>query len=592
MNDITPTNWLNEIHQSLLADLQEGSEHDPHFGVTSVTSNPSVAPLRIVQDLDQCIKIAEQSLEKAYLRLLSPLTTAKRRRNTTFSPNFKLPAEILGTILEMTCDIEPVQNAGQRPNHVEHLHNLAAVSWQLFSVVMGTPTLWAVADWRCSLSQVELCLRRSREASIAVRYDWRSEYKSINKRFSVRWPVSFISKHVARWRDAELLFKFLGPRLEMLPTVAAPQLQRIVVKTKYFSIGEPIHLFGGNAPKLRIIDLTGIHLHWEWDPGMIANLRSLVLRDITISEATAGSFLSTIQLYAMLEELDICNVRFRGNVDLKPVRASWLGNLKEMAITGVPCDVSRYFMETIRAPHVRLVMVQFSVQGGIEDWGQCIIRCLDNSILHHVEQALQIRLYLDNKVVEIGLYKDSGPPVILCLDGVYLNPDAIGWLLDNIVAHQKQPTFTVRLSSFKLADQENMRKILPHFLRLRDVTILELDRLPLLQPSLLSRPVSWAGEKQWLWPRLNKVSVCGSGWESAEQDVLAIVKGRLEGPSVIGDLEDAAPDEHERRSRPARIQTLNMPEIGYFSKAVMEQLEDLVPDCKLPPKPFPPSHVP
>ncbi|KAG8928166.1 hypothetical protein FRC01_006376 [Tulasnella sp. 417] len=586
MNDITPTNRLNEIHQSLLADLQEGSEHDPHFGVTSVTSNPSVAPLRTIQDLDQCIKIAEQSLEKAYLRLLSPLTTAKRRRNTTFSPIFKLPVEILGAIFEMTCDIEPVQNAGQRPNHVEHLHNLVAVSWQIFSVVMGTPTLWAVADWRCSLSQVKMCLEKSRGASIAVKYDWRDEQTSRNNGVPIGWLDSLLAKHAPRWRDAELFINTSG-KLDMLPKVAAPRLRRIVVNTDILPFGEPIHLFGGNTPKLRVIDLTGIHVHWEWDPGMIANLRSLVLQRCQISEATARSFLSVIEL-SMLEEMVIRNVYFGDTVDLTTVSESfsWFYSLKKMEITRVPCEVSRHFIETIRAPHVQSATVQLLVQGGIEDWGQRVLRCLDNSILHHVEHALHIELYFSTRAGHISLFKDLGPPVVLGLQGLDLNPDAIGWLLDNIVARRKQPTLSVRLSSYDLVDQETMREILPHFLRLRDVSELELETHgypPILEPQLLSRPVSDAGEEEWLWPRLSSVIVSGSGWARADQDVLAIVKGRLEGSSMIGDLEDAAPDEHERRSRPARIQTLNMPEIGYFSKAVMEQLEDLVPDCQLPP---------
>ncbi|KAG8928165.1 hypothetical protein FRC01_006375 [Tulasnella sp. 417] len=589
MNEPTPTDGLNDIRKSLLAGLHDESERNPQFGVAFVASNASKTPLSTVEDLDKRIDFAGQRLEDAYLRLLSHVATAKKRRNT-FLPISKLPVEILGAIFEMTCDIEQVQKWSvmkQRPNHVEHLRNLAAVSSQFSSVVMGTATLWAVADCRCSPSQVNMCLKKSQGASIAVKHNWRGEYKITNDRFATGWFDSLISEHVARWRDAELFFNS-SKGLEMLPKEAAPQLQRIVVDTEYISFGEPIHLFGGKAPNLRILDLTRIHLHWEWDPGMIVNLRSLVLRDITISEATTRSFLSVIQLSSMLEKLVICDVRLGHTVNLTPGSPSRLDSLKEIAITRVPWDVSRYFIGTIQAPHVQSTTVEFWDQGKIEDWGQLIVSCLDNSILHHVEQALQIELHLSNRAARMSLFKDLGPPVLLNLVGPDLDPDSIGWLLENIVARRKQPTFSIRLSNYELIDHEHVQKIVPHLLRLQDVTKLEIESEgwePLLEPSLLSRPVSETGQEHWLWPRLNSLTVTGSGWEGAAQDVLDIVEGRLEGPSLFGDVEDAAADEHERPSRPARIQTVNMPRIDCFSKATADQLNNLVRECQLPPEP-------
>ncbi|KAG8928167.1 hypothetical protein FRC01_006377 [Tulasnella sp. 417] len=590
MDKITPALGLHDIHQSLLADLQDESKRNPQFGVTSIASDPSVTPLRTVQDLDGRIEFAEQSLEKAYLRLLSHATTAKRRRNT-FLPIFKLPTEILSAILEMTRDLEDGEedSAEQRPNHVKHLLNLAAVSSRFFSVVMGTATLWAVADWRCSPSQVKTCLERSLGASITVKYSWRGWCTKGNNIFSKWWLDSLVSEHIARWRDAELGIISVK-ELDMLPKVTAPQLQRIVVDSDLTSFGEPIHLFGGSAPKLTTISLRGIHLHWKWDPGMIANLRSLVLRRILIPGCTARSFLSDIRLSSMLEKLVIRGIRFGETVDLTPDRGSlsWLKSLKEMAITDVPCDISRHLLGTIRAPHVQSATIEFSDQGNVEDWGQLIVSCLDNSILRHVEQAVHIELQFSDIAARMSLITDLGPPVLLGLEGLHFNPDAIGWFLENIVAHRKQPTLSVRLSGRYSVNHDDVRQILPHFLRLQDVTRLELEPNPLLELSLLSRPISGADQEEWLWPRLTSVTFSGNGWSRAERDILALVRVRLGRSSVTGDIRDAAANEHERRSRPARIQNLNMPQTAYISQTIRVQLKNLVPDCQLPPEPLNP----
>ncbi|KAG8928163.1 hypothetical protein FRC01_006373 [Tulasnella sp. 417] len=598
---MTPAIDLNDVHQSLLADLHKESLRHPQFGVPLVTSNTSNTPLHTIQDLDKRIEFAEQSLEQVYFCLLSHVAMAKRRRNT-FLPISKLPTEILGAILEMTCDLKDGQECSgeQSPNHMEHLRTLAAVSSQFFSVVMGMATLWAVADWRCSPSQVKMCLKRSRGALLAVEYNTRGEYTGeyTSKRTIVPrwWDDSLISKHVARWRDVKLEVNSVE-ELGILSKLSAPQLQRIAIDTHWFPRGEPIHLFGGKAPKLRTMDLSGIPVHWEWDPSMIANLRSLVLRHCLISEATAGAFLSAIKSSSILQKLIIHDVRFGGMVDLTPVSESpsRLYSLKEMEITEVPFDVSRYFFRAIRAPRVQSATVQFSVQGGIEAWGQHVLHCLDNSILHHVEQALHIELQFGDGTGRISLCTDFGPPVLLNVEGLHLHPDGIKWLLENIVSHRKQPTLSVRLSSFNSPDPRNTQKILPHFLRLRDVTRLELESdgyQPLLEFSLLRRPVPGVDEEQWLWPRLNSVTVSGDGWESAAQDVLELVQGRLEGRSVIGDIEDASADEHERPGRPARIQTVNMPKIACFSKSTMDQLNHLVPNFQLPREPFYPFDEP
>ncbi|KAG8922960.1 hypothetical protein FRC00_006807, partial [Tulasnella sp. 408] len=165
------------------------------------------------------------------------------------------------------------------------------------------------------------------------------------------WFDTLISEHIARWRDAELVVN--SEELESLCERAAPQLRSIVINNWYETHGKPVHLFRGNAPKLRVIDLTGIHSHWEWDPSMIMNLRSIALRDVLISKGSVGSFLSMIQSPLMLEKLVICKLRLEGAVDLTPVSPSWLYSLKELGVTGLSYDILRYLFGTIRAPNIQ-----------------------------------------------------------------------------------------------------------------------------------------------------------------------------------------------------------------------------------------------
>ncbi|KIO22255.1 hypothetical protein M407DRAFT_216755 [Tulasnella calospora MUT 4182] len=582
MQEINPIIGLDKIHRSLLVGLQEESQRNPQLGATSVLSNSSDAPLRSVQDLDKRIEFAEQSLKEAYLLLISHVTAAKRRRNALL-PISKLPTEILGAILEMTYDLDSCQerSTDQRPSHTEHLLTFAAVSSQFFSAVMGTATLWAVADWRCSPSQVKRCLERSRGALLAVKYHSRGESTTKRTMVPTRGVDSLISEHIARWRDADLVLDS-EKDLKTLSKWAAPQLRRIAID--YIDIdetlGKPIHLFGGNAPNLTIIDLRGIHVHWEWDPNMIANLRSLVLQGVLISKASVGSFLSSIQSFSTLQKLVIRHVQLDDAADLIPVSPSWLNSLKELEIRGVAKDVFRYLLGTIRAPHVQNVTVDSPFYWDTEDWGQLLLRYLDNSILQDVEQALHVELSFSDRGARISLFTGLGPPLVLNLDGDEVNPDAMEWLLENIVADRKRSTLGIRLSGNYPATARNIG---PLWLRLHGVTKLELESNghgPPIPPAFFSRPTSMAGEEQWVWPRLTSVIVNGRGWESAGQDILAIVKGRLAGSSVACETEDAG--EHKDRGRPAPIQTVHMPNIMCLSESTAGQLKNLVPDIRLP----------
>ncbi|KAG8893028.1 hypothetical protein FRC00_011178, partial [Tulasnella sp. 408] len=368
MQERTPVLGPHETRQRLLRGLLRESQRNPQLGLTSLLSNSSDTPLSCFQDLDKNLEFAEQSLKEAYHSFIPSITAAKRRRNALL-PIFKLPTKVLGGILEMTLDLDLGQDYTKHEtlSHVEYLLTLAAVSSKFFSVVMGTAPLWAVVDSRCSPSQVKKCLERSQGASIVVRYS------SIGNSWSERtlaptwWVDSLISEHAARWRDAELAAHSQG-ELERLSELAVPQLERIALYYGCIPHAKPVHLFGGNAPKLRIIDLHGIHIHWEWDLSTIANLRSLALRYVKISKASVGSFLSAIQSSLMLQKLIIRQVHLDGTIEVTPVSPSWLYNLEEFKIRGVDPDVFRYLFGAIRAPNVQTAAVDCPRKGDIEDW--------------------------------------------------------------------------------------------------------------------------------------------------------------------------------------------------------------------------------
>ncbi|KIO22254.1 hypothetical protein M407DRAFT_10013 [Tulasnella calospora MUT 4182] len=547
-------------------------------------------------DLDKRIEFAEQSLKEAYLLLISHVTAANRQRNALL-PIFKLPTEILGTILEMTCDLDTIASqirfADQEPNHVEHLLNLGAVSSRFLSVVIGTAALWAVADWRCSPSQVKRCLERSRGALITVEYDWRAAFIGSRTMVPTWWVDSFISEHIARWREVDLVFgsESLPDVVALLSGGAAPLLRMVVVYwvESRETVGKAIHLFGGNAPNLTIIDLRGIHVHWEWDPNIIANLRSLVLCGVLISKASVGSFLSLIQS-SMLEKLAIRRLRLDGTADLTPVSPSWLNRLKEISIMDVHYDVFRYFFGTIRAPHIQSAAVHFlhDLQVGTKDWGQLLLHCL-SSIPQNVEQALHIELYFDYGAVQISLLSDVGPPVLVNLRAGRTVPDlaTIDWVIESILVYRKRSTFSVRFSGYP---EEYIREILPSLLRLTDVTGVELELAASAEwalsagwtagPWFLSCPVPKASGKQWLWPELTNVTVHGRGWEGVGDYILLIVKGRLEASSSSCDWD--ATCENEEQGRPVPIQSVRIKDVLGLPRSEAEQLENLVQDIELP----------
>ncbi|KAG9046483.1 hypothetical protein FS837_004326 [Tulasnella sp. UAMH 9824] len=273
---------------------------------------------------------------------------------------------------------------------------------------MSTATLWAIADWGCSPSQVTRCLERSRGAPISVKYFSRRDY--LGDEYMSRpteWFGNLISEHSARWQDIRWVAD--SPKeLKPLAKSAAPQLRRLVVDCGFHThenYSDPLHLFEGNAPNLRVVELSRFFIHWEWAPSMIANLRSLVLRGVRISEDSVGSFFSTILSSSMLEKLVIWYPRFDGLVNVPPVSPTWLHSLKEIEIIGTFETAFRYFLGTIRAPNIRNAKVDYPYRMGTEDWGPLLLRCLDNSILQHVEQALHIELYFRFGAVRVSLFK-------------------------------------------------------------------------------------------------------------------------------------------------------------------------------------------
>lgn len=471
-------------------------------------------------------------------------------------------------------------------SHVERLLAVGAVSSRFFSTIMDTATLWAVADWRCSPSQLERCLERSQNASIAVRCFLRGDkfWRSLNTSDS-KWDLDgTISKHISRWRDAEF-FVHSSEDLEDLSDHAAPQLQRLAVNCRMQPYDYASHVFGGKAPNLRIIELHRMYIHWEWDPGMIANLRSMELHEVRVSEASVGCFLSMIQSSNSLEKLVICNLWLDGTVDRTKLSPSYFYSLKEMGIAKVAPDVLHYLLGTIRAPNVRNTEIDFSCYcEWKEDWGQQLLRCVDHSILQHVKQAQHIELQVNLQNAQIALFSDLGPPVNFGLAGNDLDPLALRWMLDNVLAHRNRSTLSVRLSTNM---GEVLQEILPFLLQLHDVGAAELDFTGLSTswsscPKFLGHPVSETGRGEWVWPRLTSLTVRGPGWVGAGGDILAIVKARLEASSRSFDLEDTEGG-HQEEGRPASIQTLRIKDLPVITTSVARQLENLVPDIQLPP---------
>ncbi|KAG9046480.1 hypothetical protein FS837_004323 [Tulasnella sp. UAMH 9824] len=446
---------------------------------------------------------------------------------------------------------------------------------------MNTATLWAMADWRCSPSQLEMCLERSQNASIAVRCYLRGDkfWRSINASNS-KWDLDgAISEHISRWRDAEF-FVHSSQDLENVSELAAPQLQRLAVNCRAQQPYDAIHLFGGKAPNLKIIDLHRIYIHWEWDPVMIANLRSMELHEVRVSEASVGCFLSMIQSSDSLEKLTICLLRLDGAADQTRVSPSWFNRLKEIEIMKVAPDVLHYLLGTIRAPHVRNIAVDFPY-GWKEDWGQLLLHCVDYSIIQHVKQAQHIELWINLQNTQIALSSDLGPPVSFGLTGDDLDPVALKWMLDNVLVHRNRSTLRVRFSTNM---GEALQDILPSLLQLHDVDAAELEMTGLSTswsccPQFLGHPVFEAGRDEWVWPRLTSLTVRGRGWMGAGGDILAIVKARLEASSGAFDTAGG----HEEQVRPAAIQTLRIKDLSVITLLTVRQLENLVPDIRFPP---------
>ncbi|KAG8898427.1 hypothetical protein FRC01_010920 [Tulasnella sp. 417] len=452
---------------------------------------------------------------------------------------------------------------------------------------MDTATLWAIADWRCSPDQVKTYLKRSKDSLIKVKYDSISMTCLRNRDSkNLWWEDSPILEHMARWGDVELALDFEA-ELEGLCGLAAPELRKLAIDYRSGPLSKPVHLFEGNTPKLRTMDLRGVHLHWEWDAAMIANLRSLALQGVQISKASTQSFLSVVRSAPMLEELILRNLQLDSDANLRPASPSNLNlhSLKELCITDVSYDIFRYFFGTIRAPNVKKVALDLPSFWNVEGWSKLLLGCLDNALLKLVGEARRLELYFDHRTFQMSGIPDVGPPSLFRLEweSLRLPLEAVEWVLKNILVYRKWPTLTVRFSGCM---ETYIQNILPSLFWLEDVTAVELELdvpfeyspdhsfLSCRSVSVTDRP---AAGKQWLWPNLTTVTINGQGWVGAGDYMLSIVNSRRQASSDPNDLNSIGVS---RKVVP--IQRVRIKDLSKLSESAAEQLQSLVPDIQLP----------
>ncbi|KAG8875312.1 translational activator of GCN4 [Tulasnella sp. 331] len=274
-----------------------------------------------------------------------------------FFPIHSLPIEITTRILEHV--ISPADWSFDR------LRTIALVSKSFLSLVISTPTLWAVARYDgYNLVHPMIALENSKDAPLTVFMAGEREYTGgTYDVYPAQEFVDLAFEHVHRWQSVTFCTQHTGAVLHSLSTSNTPLLQTLAIcrhdeeGRRCFSLRD--------APRLQELSLSG---------AMIIGSTSVLagLRDLSISTLASGddmisseTILAVISSCSMLERLQLKAIdlrqppRFEGGATFQQA-AYHLPHLKTLNLRSLSSAVLLPLCALIQAEQLATAYVECS----------------------------------------------------------------------------------------------------------------------------------------------------------------------------------------------------------------------------------------
>lgn len=279
-------------------------------------------------------------------------------------PILRLPPELVSQILIYTI--------GPCTSRVKDLHILAQVCKLWFSIIIGTPELWAFVDSSWPRSEWRLALKRSGNHPLDILVQ---DYPPHDAPWDPEHRIDFWRALIGcmpRWRTVHFN-QGLGPtwRLddEMLHDLergSAPELVDFgVYVVPSISYKRAVDLFQGGAPKLRALHLSLVGLR-NWTAPFLGSLTSLKLEGC-LKGPTMGELEEILRLCSpTLEELALYEVPYH-TLGITRISTSHLPIILKRLRSFTTCQLATDILpllKTLKTPKCSEVVLQ------LDNWSE------------------------------------------------------------------------------------------------------------------------------------------------------------------------------------------------------------------------------
>ncbi|KAG8945863.1 hypothetical protein FRC04_012223 [Tulasnella sp. 424] len=209
-------------------------------------------------------------------------TVAAARDHNSRRPIHQLPVELLVTILKDSIYYAPYSHY-----HIR-LSELSQVAWYWRDIIQSTPSMWSVVSNINPAAVITAALEKSKMSPLDIDMS-RSrglgyQIPAYELGLSNDVFLDLVHPRITQWRSFHLRvdFELFLTRLQD----PAPNLEEVILERPFLlsfhpqEIGDAI-LFAGSAPRLRLVNLSGIP--FQWCSALLRGLKSLALEHMEVS---------------------------------------------------------------------------------------------------------------------------------------------------------------------------------------------------------------------------------------------------------------------------------------------------------------------
>lgn len=465
----------------------------------------------------------------------------------------QLPLEVLIKVFQLVI---MKSTWGQRPlfDDLKWL-SLTCTRWR--AIVTNTPSLWTLIVTENSVDRNQQALIKSFPYPLVLEFDLRRDLEGGRGEVipAYRRDYSFIQacSHIKRWKSLKLELPKRQRLLQPLED-ACPLLERaVIVVTNHRETRATVNLFGGDAPKLTVLTLSGFSI--PWTSTILSGLRILSISSPGSAHPSVLQLLQIAENCPQLAQFTISDLAWHAGLLLSHSRGpTLLNSLEEFKLLDLPFEAAFQLLCQIKAPNCNV----FHYAGGrttdILDvlnppTPRFLLAILPffNSSNPRDPDGGELEITMKSGYFDCQLDGEWGDQFHVCFsDGVEDVEDMLGYMMD--LLHPSLPARSVNIYMSLTPGLVGLN-IWDSLSRLENVKIICLNDGPVLDhhPRLieyLTNPRQSGGHIRWNFPKLTKLFMT---WPFPTLvDVRRMVEGRRQGleprPARFDEMTIARPD--------------------------------------------------